>query len=189
MGGSEFSQKKWGQESDWRAWCGGMLAEELDDGVLLNHRKERNWATFRDVDGPRICHTEWSKLEREKQISYPNASMWNPEKWHRWTYLQGRNREAGIEHEHIHKSGKERAEQTESSINTHSPPCVRQMLVGSSGVVPGAQLRALCWPGGVGSGGWEGGSRGRGHMSTENWLTSLSSRKQHNIVKQLYSNF
>ena len=42
-------------------------------------------SSCRDVDGPRDCHTEWSKLEREKQISYINAYMWKLEKWHRWT--------------------------------------------------------------------------------------------------------
>ena len=31
----------------------------------------------RDVDGPRICHTEWSKPERERQISYDITYMWN----------------------------------------------------------------------------------------------------------------
>ena len=34
----------------------------------------------RDVDGPRDCHTEWCKSEREKQISYINAYMWNLKK-------------------------------------------------------------------------------------------------------------
>ena len=32
---------------------------------------------------------EWSKLEREKQISYTNAYMWNLARWYWWTYLQG----------------------------------------------------------------------------------------------------
>ena len=36
--------------------------------VLLSHENEHNWATLRDVDGPRDCHTEWRKSEREKQI-------------------------------------------------------------------------------------------------------------------------
>ena len=31
------------------------------------------------MDGPRDCHIEWSKSEREKQISYINAYMWNLE--------------------------------------------------------------------------------------------------------------
>ena len=33
--------------------------------ILLSPKKERNWAFGRDVDGPRDCHTEWSKSERE----------------------------------------------------------------------------------------------------------------------------
>ena len=35
-------------------------------GILLHRRKEWNCATCRDVDGPRDCHTEWSKLENNK---------------------------------------------------------------------------------------------------------------------------
>ena len=35
--------------------------------------------TLMDLD----CHTEESKSEREKQISYVNAFMWNLEKWYR----------------------------------------------------------------------------------------------------------
>ena len=52
-------------------------------GILLSHRREQNGVICRDADGPRDCHTEWSKSEREKQISYisyMNAYMWNPEK-------------------------------------------------------------------------------------------------------------
>ena len=29
------------------------------------------------MDGPRVCHTELSKSEREKQIPYANAYIWN----------------------------------------------------------------------------------------------------------------
>ena len=54
-------------------------------------KKEWNWVICRHVDGPRVCHTDWSKPERENQILYINAYMWNLEKWYRWTYLQGRN--------------------------------------------------------------------------------------------------
>ena len=61
------------------------------NGILLSHKKERNWVICRDVDGSRDCHSEWSKSEREKQISYINPYMWNLEKWYRWTGWQGRN--------------------------------------------------------------------------------------------------
>ena len=52
-----------------------------------------------DMDGPRVYHTEWSKSERKKQIPYINAYMWNLEKWYRWTYLQGRNRDPDTENQ------------------------------------------------------------------------------------------
>ena len=30
-----------------------------------------------EVDGPSICHTEWSKSEKEKQIPYAHTCIWN----------------------------------------------------------------------------------------------------------------
>ena len=36
------------------------------------------------VDGPGDCPTEWSKSEREKQMSYNITYMWNLKKWYRW---------------------------------------------------------------------------------------------------------
>ena len=38
-------------------------------GILLGHRKERNHAICSNVDGPRECHTERSKPDREGEIS------------------------------------------------------------------------------------------------------------------------
>ena len=32
------------------------------------------------MDGPRVCHTERSKSEREKQIPYVNTYIWNLKK-------------------------------------------------------------------------------------------------------------
>ena len=49
------------------------------------------------IDGPRDCHTEWSKSARERQISYDITYMWNLKKWYKWTYLQKRNRSTDIE--------------------------------------------------------------------------------------------
>ena len=69
--------------------------------ILLNHEKEQNWIICRDVDESRDCHTEWSKSEREKQVSYINAYMWNLEKWYRWTGLQGRNWDPGVENKRM----------------------------------------------------------------------------------------
>ena len=71
------------------------------NGILLSHKKEWNCAIYKDVDGPRDCHTEWSKSGREKQISYNIVYMWNLEKWYQWVYLQSRNRETDVENGHM----------------------------------------------------------------------------------------
>ena len=36
-------------------------------------------------------YTEWNKFEREEQISYTNAYIWNLERWYWWIYWQGSN--------------------------------------------------------------------------------------------------
>ena len=41
------------------------------------------------MDEPRDCYTEWSKSERERQILYVNAYIWNLERWHWQSYVQG----------------------------------------------------------------------------------------------------
>ena len=40
------------------------------NGILLSHKKTQNWVICSEVDRPRVCHTEWSKSEREKHIPY-----------------------------------------------------------------------------------------------------------------------
>ena len=47
--------------------------ERVYNGILLSHKKKRNWVICGEVDGPRVCHAEWSKSEREKQIPYANT--------------------------------------------------------------------------------------------------------------------
>ena len=49
-------------------------------GILLSHKKGWNYAFCRGVDGPGDSHAEWSQSEREKQILYNIACMWNIEK-------------------------------------------------------------------------------------------------------------
>ena len=50
------------------------------NGILLSHKKKQNWVICSEVDGPRVCHTEWSKSEREKQKPYANTYIWNLKK-------------------------------------------------------------------------------------------------------------
>ena len=45
-------------------------------GILFDHKKEQNNAIWSNTDEPRGYHTEWSKSEKERQISYGITSMW-----------------------------------------------------------------------------------------------------------------
>ena len=73
-------------------------------------------------------YTEWSKSEREKQLSYINAYIWNLERWYWWTYLQGSNGDADIENGPMNKSGGEEEEgemNGESSMEAYTLPYVK----------------------------------------------------------------
>ena len=45
--------------------------------ILLSHKNEWNCAICKDMDGPRDSHTEWSKSERDKQMSHINMYVWH----------------------------------------------------------------------------------------------------------------
>ena len=47
--------------------------------ILLRHKKEWNDAIWSNMDGPGDYHTKWSKSDRERQIPYDIAYMWNLE--------------------------------------------------------------------------------------------------------------
>ena len=49
----------------------------LYNGILHSHKKEWSNAICSNMGGPRDCHTEWSKSEREKQVPYDITYMWN----------------------------------------------------------------------------------------------------------------
>ena len=83
-------------------------------------KKECIWVSSNEVYEPRAYYTEWSKSEREKQIPYINAYIWNIEKWYWWTYLQGSNRGTDIENRLVDTVGEEEGgSDGESSIKTY----------------------------------------------------------------------
>ena len=47
------------------------------DGILFSHKKEWNHAICSNRDRPGDYHTKWSNSDRERQISYDIAYMWN----------------------------------------------------------------------------------------------------------------
>ena len=53
---------------------------QIYNGILLRHKKKRNWVICSEFGGLTVCHTVWSKSEREKQIPYANTYIRNLKK-------------------------------------------------------------------------------------------------------------
>ena len=77
------------------------------NGILLSLKKEHFRVSSNKVDEPRAYYTQWSKSEREKQISYINAYIWNLEGWYWWTCSQSSNEDGDAENRLIDKDGGE----------------------------------------------------------------------------------
>ena len=58
-------------------WMDKEDVAHIYNGILLSHKKKWNWVICSEVDGPKDCHTEWSKSKREKQIPYASTHIWN----------------------------------------------------------------------------------------------------------------
>ena len=57
------------------------------------------------MDGPRDCHPECSKSEREKQVLPINAYIWNLKKIVWVILFTSRNRDTDVEEKHEHQGG------------------------------------------------------------------------------------
>ena len=63
------------------------------NGILLSYKKEPNNAICSNMDVTGDYHTKWSKSERDIWYHlYVESKI-----WHKWTYLQNRNRLTDIE--------------------------------------------------------------------------------------------
>jgi len=49
-------------------WMDKEVVVHICNGILLSHKKECVWVSSNETDEPRAYYTEWSELEREKQI-------------------------------------------------------------------------------------------------------------------------
>ena len=79
----------------------GMDKEDvvhIHNEILFNHSKELSNAICSNMDGHGDCHTQWTKKERGRRISYDITYMWNLKK-KKCTYLQNRNRLIDLESE------------------------------------------------------------------------------------------
>ena len=64
--------------------------------------------------------------QKEENISYIKAYIWNLEKWYWWTYLQGKNGDTDIENRLVGAVGEGESRMNgESSIDMYTLPCVK----------------------------------------------------------------
>ena len=96
------------------------------NGILLSYKKECIWASSNEVDEPRAYYTEWSKSERERQIPYINAfvwntnNVWNLERWYWWSYLHGSKGDTDVKNRLLDSLGEEKGGMIwENSIETY----------------------------------------------------------------------
>ena len=74
------------------------------------------------MDEPRAYFTEWSKSERERQIPYINAYVWNLERWYPWSYVQGGKEDTEEKNRLLDSVGGEGGVIWETSIQTYTLP-------------------------------------------------------------------
>ena len=74
-------------------------------GIPLGHKKEGNNAICSNMNRPRDYHTKWSKSDGERQISIMYHLSVESKIWHKWTYLQNRNRFTDMENKLIVTKG------------------------------------------------------------------------------------
>ena len=76
-------------------WMDKEPVVHIHNRILLGYKNELIQVSSNEVDEPRTYYTEWSKSEREKQLSYINAYLQNLERWYWRIYLQGSRRRRG----------------------------------------------------------------------------------------------
>ena len=101
-------------------WMDKEVVVHIYNRIAFNYKKEYIWVSSNEVDESRAYYTEWSKSEREKQISYINAYIWNLEGWNWWTFLQGNKGDADIKNNLVDTVGEEEGGTNgKSSIETY----------------------------------------------------------------------
>ena len=65
--------RTWKQPKCPSTWMDKEDVAHIYNGILLIHKKKQSWVICSEVDGPRVCHTEWRKSEREEQTLYANT--------------------------------------------------------------------------------------------------------------------
>ena len=97
------------------------------------------------MDEARAYYTEGIKSERERQILYINAYIWNLEGQYWWSYLQGSKRDTDIKNRVLHTVGEGKGGMIgENSTETYTIPYVKHIASGSLLCDAGHPKSLLC---------------------------------------------
>ena len=66
-------------------WINKLRYIYIRNRILLSHLKEQNNVTCGNTDGPRECHPEWRKSDREREILSSILYVECKKKWFKWT--------------------------------------------------------------------------------------------------------
>ena len=114
----------------WHEWINMMWYIYAMEYYSAIKRNEFESVLVRWMNLEPVCYTQWSMSEREKQILYISAYIWNLEKWYCWTYLKGKNGDTDVENGLVDTVGEGESEMNgESSINICTLSCVEWIAV------------------------------------------------------------
>ena len=99
-------------------WMDIKIVVHIYNGLLLSFKKEHIWVSPNEANKSTAYGTKWSKSEREGQILCISTCVWNLERCHWWTYLQGGSGDADREQTCGNSVGGEGGTDWESSMET-----------------------------------------------------------------------
>ena len=153
----------------------------------------RNETQTATKHGEKIQRAEVWGHQKEKSECQMRMQTCGLEKWHWWTYLQGRIRNTDTEYSLADSRGRRGRDELRAGV-TCTHPCVQSRCTLSDAAAPrrGPSLELADDLGSEGRGwgwgwGW-GGPRGRRYMYACRSFTFSYSGNQRNVTTQLYSN-
>ena len=148
------------------------------NGVLLSYKKECNWVHSNEVNEPRAYYTEWSKSEREREILYTNACIWNLERWYQQSHAQGSKGDTDIKSRLLDSWEKERMGWFERKALKHTHHHMKTDNECKSSAWSGRPRPVLC-----ANREGRGGSRWEGTLYTHGRFMLMYSKNHDNTVK------
>ena len=172
-------------------WMDKEVVVHIYNGILLSYKKEWIWVRSNELHEPGACYTEWSESERERQILYINAYIWNFERQYQWSYRQGSKGDTDVKNRVLDSTGEGGGGMIcENSPETCTLTYIKQTTSASS-LHEAGPPKLVLWDTLEGWGGEGGGRRAQdegGHMYTYSRFMLMYGPNHHSIAKQLLSN-